>query len=100
MNTNGIGNLSLSQLQQTSAVDKAAANTSSASTNGKAADGPLIANDQASLSHASTLLAQALTTSSDVRTEKVASLQQAIASGNYHVSSADVADKLINSLLG
>jgi negative regulator of flagellin synthesis FlgM len=37
---------------------------------------------------------------SDVRTEKVASLQKAIASGTYHVPSADVAGKLLQSLLG
>jgi flagellar biosynthesis anti-sigma factor FlgM len=36
----------------------------------------------------------------DIRSEKVASLQQAIAAGNYSVSSSDVADKIIESLLG
>ena len=36
---------------------------------------------------------------SDVRTEKVAQLQAAIASGTYNVSSSDVADSLIQSML-
>ena len=51
--------------------------------------------DQASLSSA----AQALD-GSDIRSTKVAALQQAIAAGSYSVSSSDVADKVIQSLLG
>jgi negative regulator of flagellin synthesis FlgM len=54
--------------------------------------------DQANLSSAGGLVAQALT-GSDTRSEKVASLQQAIATGSYNVSSSDVADKIIQSLL-
>lgn len=54
--------------------------------------------DQASLSSAGGLVAQALE-SSDTRLAKVASLQQAIAAGSYSVSSSDVADKIIQSLL-
>jgi flagellar biosynthesis anti-sigma factor FlgM len=55
--------------------------------------------DQTNLSSTGGLVAQALE-SSDIRSTKVASLQQAIASGNYSVSSSDVADKIIQSLLG
>ena len=54
--------------------------------------------DQAILSTAAGLIATSLA-GSDVRTAKVEALQQAIASGNYNVSSADVADKMIQSLL-
>lgn len=54
--------------------------------------------DQASLSSMGGLVAQALG-GSDVRMDKVATLQQAIASGSYNVSSSDVADKMLNSLL-
>ena len=54
--------------------------------------------DQASLSATSSVISQALS-SDDVRTEKVAALQQAIAAGSYNVSSSDVADKLIQSVL-
>jgi negative regulator of flagellin synthesis FlgM len=55
--------------------------------------------DQASLSSTGGIVAQALE-GSDARSAKVASLQQAIAAGNYSVSSSDVADKIIQSLLG
>jgi negative regulator of flagellin synthesis FlgM len=55
--------------------------------------------DQTSLSSTSGLVAQTLGSSDDVRTEKVAALQQSITSGTYNVSAADVADKLINALL-
>jgi negative regulator of flagellin synthesis FlgM len=37
---------------------------------------------------------------SDVRLNKVASLQAAITAGSYSVSSEDVAGKLIDSMLG
>jgi flagellar biosynthesis anti-sigma factor FlgM len=55
--------------------------------------------DQTNLSSTGGLVAQALATS-DTRSAKVASLQQAISGGNYSVSSSDVADKIIQSLLG
>jgi negative regulator of flagellin synthesis FlgM len=54
--------------------------------------------DQTVLSSAAGAIAQALG-GSDVRSEKVAALQQAIASGSYNVSSSDVAGKMIHSLL-
>jgi len=53
--------------------------------------------DQTTLSATAGLVAQALE-SSDTQSEKVASLQQAIAAGSYSVSSSDVADKIIQSL--
>ncbi len=55
--------------------------------------------DQTSLSLASGLITKALSLS-DVRSDKVAGLQKAIASGTYNVSSSDVAEKLVKSLLG
>jgi negative regulator of flagellin synthesis FlgM len=55
--------------------------------------------DQANLSSTGGLFAQALE-NSDTQSAKVASLQQAIAAGSYSVSSSDVADKIIQSLLG
>ncbi|HXC96376.1 MAG TPA: flagellar biosynthesis anti-sigma factor FlgM [Edaphobacter sp.] len=54
--------------------------------------------DQANLSSASGIVAQSME-SSDVRSAKVAALQQAIADGSYSVSSSDVAEKIIQSLL-
>jgi negative regulator of flagellin synthesis FlgM len=55
--------------------------------------------DLTDLSSTGGLVAQALS-GSDVRGDKVAALQQSIADGSYSVSSSDVADKIIQSLLG
>jgi len=44
-------------------------------------------------------LSQALGTS-DVRMDKVAQLQAVIANGSYNVSSSDIADKLLQSMMG
>jgi len=46
------------------------------------------------------VLASAATADSDVRLEKVAAIQQALAAGTYAVSPSDVAGKLIEHLLG
>jgi negative regulator of flagellin synthesis FlgM len=54
--------------------------------------------DSAKLSAAGGMASQA-TDTSDVRMDKVAALQQAIASGSYRVSASDVADKMVESLL-
>ena len=54
--------------------------------------------DQAKLSSMGGLVSQALG-GSDVRTDKVAKLQQAIVGGSYSVSSSDIAEKMIDSLL-
>ena len=54
--------------------------------------------DKTKLSSLGGLVSQALE-GSDTRTAKVASLQQAISSGQYNVSSSNVAEKLIQSLL-
>lgn len=53
--------------------------------------------DDASLSNASVLISHALS-QTDVRVDKVATLQKTIEAGTYHVSSADLADKLIATL--
>jgi negative regulator of flagellin synthesis FlgM len=62
----------------------------------------LVANvehaDEANLSSAGGIVAQALE-GSDVRTAKVAALQQAIADGSYNVASSDVAEKIIQTFV-
>jgi negative regulator of flagellin synthesis FlgM len=63
-----------------------------------ASERPAVDADHTNLSSLGGLVAQALETS-DTRTAKVASLQQAISSGQYNISSSDVAEKLIQSLL-
>jgi flagellar biosynthesis anti-sigma factor FlgM len=65
--------------------------------NGTINDQP-IATDQTSLSSTGGLVAQALEIS-DTRSAKVASLQQAIGAGSYNVSSMDIADKIIQSMV-
>ncbi len=63
-----------------------------------AAAAKVSSEDLASVSSTGGLVSQALNTS-DVRTEKVAALQAAIANGSYNVSSSDVANKIVDSLL-
>lgn len=55
--------------------------------------------DEATLSFAASLAAQT-PADSDVRTEKVAEVQQALAAGEYNVPSAAVAGKVIDHMLG
>ncbi|HEV2645737.1 MAG TPA: flagellar biosynthesis anti-sigma factor FlgM [Acidobacteriaceae bacterium] len=54
--------------------------------------------DQANVSGTADVVAQALS-GSDVRMDRVTSLQNAIAAGTYSVSASDVAAKLLSSLL-
>ncbi len=54
--------------------------------------------DQTHLSQAA-VAASATSSLSDVRLDKVASIQQALASGSYSVSPSDLAGKLIDHLL-
>jgi flagellar biosynthesis anti-sigma factor FlgM len=60
--------------------------------------GGLSGSDEAKLSTTAAVIAQAFL-GSDVRTTKVAALQQSIAAGTYSVPSSGVADKLMNALL-
>jgi len=54
-------------------------------------------NDEAHLSAAASLVSQAVSLP-DVRTEKVAAVQAALANGSYRVSSSDLAASLIESM--
>jgi len=64
-----------------------------------AANHSLLAMDQTVVSSTGDAMLQAMATS-DVRTDKVASLQASIASGAYNISSSDIATKLLTSMLG
>lgn len=55
--------------------------------------------DQATLSAAASIAA-ATAPDSDVRMDKVASVQQALASGTYNVPASEVAGKMIDHMLG
>lgn len=96
--TNGIGdwNKILSPTAPTSTTEARQVNPAKAAESQKTTP---VETDKAKLSPASELLASALE-GSDVRTSKVEALQKAIADGSYKVSSGDVADKMIQSLLG
>lgn len=75
-----------------------AAKTTSAQVSSTAGQPASRSTDHASVSSAGGLVAQ-MANSSDVRTEKVAQLQAAIASGTYNVPASAVADKLVDHLL-
>jgi negative regulator of flagellin synthesis FlgM len=97
---NGIGNpqQAISSITSPVAAPTPQAITSSGETNeNTAASASPQHADQTTLSTTAGLVAQALE-GSDTRSDKVASLQQAIAAGSYSVSSSDVADKIIQSL--
>jgi negative regulator of flagellin synthesis FlgM len=99
--TNGIG--SLQQLpvvadvatSSTSRIGRTDADTSSGGT--QAAQGTT-GTDRANVSGTANVVAQALS-GSDVRADRVSTLQGAIAAGTYNVPSSDVAAKLLSSLI-
>ena len=95
--TDGIGPLQHSLNSVASATPAQVSATESKAGTAAAANRG-IQTDHADLSTTGGLISKALE-GSDVRTAKVEALQQAIASGSYNVSSSDVADKMIQSLL-
>jgi negative regulator of flagellin synthesis FlgM len=84
----------------TSAANRTAA-TQSTAADQASAGAPVTSSgaDQTHLSAAANIVSQSLG-QTDVRTEKVASVQAAIASGSYHVDTSQVAGKLIDHMLG
>lgn len=55
--------------------------------------------DTASLSHAGAAASAASSTGSDIRSEKVASVQSALVSGSYNVPPTEVASSVIDHML-
>jgi negative regulator of flagellin synthesis FlgM len=98
---NGVGNPQQPVTPITPSVTAAVSKTSASSEESRAsaASNPNADSiDQATLSSSASLVSQALQ-GSDINSAKVSSLLQAIAAGSYNVSSSDVADKMIRSLL-
>lgn len=94
--TNEIGNVQ--QTTGTAATEAAKPVSGGAAKSSGAAQTSSQQTDQAELSAAGSLISKALD-GSDVRMDKVQALQRAIASGSYQVSSSDVADKLVDSMM-
>ena len=82
---------------QSSAPARSTEKLSTASAQQASAKQASLHADKTAISNHSLLISKALSVS-DVRTDKVASLQQAISSGSYDVSSSDVAGSLIQAL--
>jgi len=74
-------------------------NTAAAGSKRTAAALPPGEGDQTTLSAAATLASQS-GVDADVRMDKVAQVQAALASGAYNVPSADVAGKMMDQMLG
>lgn len=97
---NGIGGAQ----QFTEASEIAASSSAGRTAEAGLASGPTqdsgsgIPQDDAKLSATAGVVAQALL-GSDVRTEKVAALQQAITAGTYGIPAVDVAAKVVSALL-
>lgn len=60
---------------------------------------PVLGDDSSRLSPMARSLAQAMQMP-DVREDRIASLQQRVASGSYHVPSQNVADAILRSVAG
>lgn len=84
----------LQQLFSSPEVTEAAGKTSAQGSQRAEAEG-----DQATLSTAASMAAAAAP-DSDVRMDKVAAIQQALASGSYNVPASAVAGKMIDQMLG
>lgn len=84
----------VNRAQQASEANSAAAARPESDSQANLAEG----KDSATLG-AGAALASHLANVSDVRTEKVASVQQALAAGTYQVDAGKVADKIIASMM-
>ena len=95
--SNGIGGLERT-LNPIAAATNTQRSTPARPAENDPATGAKLQSDDAHVSSAGELITQTLG-ASDVRADKVEALQKAIANGSYNVSSTDVADKMIQSLL-
>jgi negative regulator of flagellin synthesis FlgM len=73
--------------------------TTPQSKSGATAGGSALSSDQATFSSAGSEVSQTAG-GTEVRMDKVAAIQAALAAGTYNVSAADVATKVVDSMLG
>jgi negative regulator of flagellin synthesis FlgM len=66
---------------------------------GSTAAGSALSSDQATFSSAGSEVSQTAS-GTEVRMDKVAAIQAALAAGTYNVPAADVASKVVDSMLG
>lgn len=94
--TSGLGNLTLANLEGAGATERSSRTQAQQESNA-VADTAAPTADTARVSNASSALTQSA--DSDVRFDRVAELKAAIASGSYQVSSSEIAEKIVNTLL-
>ena len=73
--------------------------TTSQSKSGATTGGSALSSDQATFSSAGSEVSQTAG-GTEVRMDKVAGIQTALAAGTYNVSASDVASKVVDSMLG
>jgi len=73
--------------------------TTAQTKSGSTAGGSALSSDQATFSSAGSEVSQTAS-DTEVRMDKVASIQAALAAGTYDVSASDVASKVVDSMLG
>lgn len=89
---------SIAPISQETAPARVVASAANAESARSVSPASVLDGDETHLSQAA-VLASAASSVSDVRLDKVAAIQQALASGSYAVSASDVAGKLIDHLL-
>jgi flagellar biosynthesis anti-sigma factor FlgM len=90
---------SLDGLKTLLGVTPAAPSATSRAQAGRQAEGGSLSSDRATLSSAGTEVAQGAA-DGDVRAEKVAEIQAALAAGNYSVPASAVASKVVDAMMG
>ena len=89
---------SLDGLKSLLGVTPAATPAPQTRTGGASTAGSALGNDQATLSGAGSQVSQTAS-DSDVRADKVASIQSALAAGTYNVPASAVASKMVDAML-
>lgn len=99
-NSNSVNSISKNSISSlTPAENQPVSAVSSAQSSAAPAGGSAPAADHATVSAAGTGISQS-SGGSDVRADKVAAVQQALANGTYNIPAEAVASSVVNSMLG